>query len=62
MPEKMEGLPFLFINPGVLDNDFNARPFRHAFTAQKAGWHEITDALPQHEAMPDGPNASTLKP
>ena len=62
MPEKMEGLPFMFINPGVLDNDPKARPFRHAFTAQKACWHEITDALPQHEALPDGPNAYTLKP
>ena len=61
MPKKMEGLPFMLINPGVLDNDPNARPFRHAFTAQKACWHEITDALPQHEDLPDGPNVYTLK-
>ena len=62
MPVQLEGLPFMFINPGVLDDDPQTRPFRHAFTAQKACWHKITDALPQHEALPDGPNAYTLKP
>ena len=61
MPSKLDGLPFMFINPGVLDDDPGSRPFRHAFTGQKACWHEIADQLPQHEALPDGPNVDTLK-
>jgi hypothetical protein len=61
MPERLEGLPFMFINPGVLDDDPGSRPFRHAFTGQKACWHEIADQLPQHQALPDGPNVNTLK-
>jgi len=61
MPHRLEGLPYVFLNPGVLDDDPVSRPFRHAFTGQKACWHEIVDSLPQHEALPDGPNVDTLK-
>lgn len=60
MPEKLEGMPFMFLNPGVLDDDPVSRPFRHAYTGQMACWHEIADAMPQHQALPDGPTAETL--
>jgi len=61
MPSQIDGLPFMFISPGVLDDDPGSCPMRHAFVSQKACWHEIVDELPQHEGLPDGPNVNTLK-
>ena len=61
MPKSVTGLAFMFVNPGVLDDRSDQRPVRHAFTGQKACWHEITDALPQHVGLPEGPNVHTLK-
>jgi len=61
MPSQIDGLPFMFISPGVLDDDPGSRPMRHAFVGQKACWHEIVDELPQHEGLPGGPNVNTLK-
>jgi hypothetical protein len=61
MPSQIDGLPFMFISPSVLDDDPGSRPMRHAFVGQKACWHEIVDELPQHEGLPDGPNVNTLK-
>lgn len=37
---------------GNLEGDFGVRPQMHAFVGSKAPFYEITDALPQHEAMP----------
>ena len=38
----------VFIRAGSLDDDPPLRPQVHYWTAMKAPWHEITDALPQH--------------
>ena len=40
---------------GVLDDDPIARPICHVHVGSKAPWHEITDELPQYEALPTGP-------
>jgi hypothetical protein len=37
---------------GALDTDPGIRAQAHIFVADKAPWYEITDALPQFEAMP----------
>ena len=37
---------------GCLDQDPRARPKAHIFTAFKAAWYTIADALPQHDAFP----------
>jgi hypothetical protein len=37
---------------GNLEGDLGIRPQMHAFVGSKAPFYEITDALPQHEAMP----------
>jgi len=52
MPAAIEGTPFVNINAGVLDDDPGTRPAVHAFVAQAACWHEITDRLPRHEGRP----------
>ncbi|MEX0733598.1 MAG: GFA family protein [Steroidobacteraceae bacterium] len=39
---------------GALDADPGVRPTEHIFVGSKAGWHEITDDLPQYEAWPPG--------
>jgi hypothetical protein len=39
---------------GILDDDPGNRPVCHVFVGSKASWHEITDALPQHEGFPTG--------
>jgi hypothetical protein len=36
---------------GTLDNDPGIKPTRHIFVGSKAPWFDITDALPQHDAM-----------
>ena len=52
LPVRLEGTPLMILNAGVLDGDPGTRLFRHAFVAQKACWHEITDGLPQFEGQP----------
>lgn len=37
---------------GSLDTDPGIRPTEHIFTASKAPWFDIADALPQHPAAP----------
>ncbi len=37
---------------GTIDGDPGVRPSRHIFVGSKAPWFEISDALPQHEALP----------
>jgi hypothetical protein len=39
---------------GTLDDDPGARPSEHIFVGFKASWHEISDALPQHQTWPPG--------
>ncbi|WP_148861063.1 GFA family protein [Marinobacter fonticola] len=36
---------------GTLDTDPQVKAGRHVYVGSKAPWHEITDALPQHEAF-----------
>lgn len=58
LPIEIEGTPFVILNPGILDDDPGTRPFRHAFVAQKACWHEIADELPRFDGQPPPPGAS----
>jgi hypothetical protein len=37
---------------GTLDNDPGLRPSFHVFVGSKAPWFEITDDLPQFDALP----------
>jgi hypothetical protein len=39
---------------GTVDGDPGMRPREHIFVGSKACWHDITDALPQHERWPPG--------
>jgi hypothetical protein len=40
---------------GALDDDPINRPICHVYVGSKAPWHEITDALPQFQELPEGP-------
>lgn len=42
---------------GTVDGDPGGQTQEHIFTGSKAIRHEITDALPQHEAWPPGKGA-----
>jgi hypothetical protein len=43
----------VFVRAGSLDDDPQIRPQGHFWTSQKAPWHEICDAIPQHpEGLP----------
>ena len=44
----------IFLPAGCLDDDPGVRPIAHIFTASKAPWHEINDALPRFAAYPEG--------
>jgi hypothetical protein len=55
LPVEIEGTGFAVLNPGVLDDDPGSREFRHAFVAQQASWHRITDGLPEFDGRPPGP-------
>src|SRR5262245_51205409 len=59
LPAEIPGTPYMNVNPGVLDDDPGVRPFRHAFVAQRAPWHEITDALDRFEHRPPVPKTWT---
>lgn len=37
------------IRAGLLNEDLDTRPARHAFVGEKANWWDITDELPQYE-------------
>lgn len=58
LPVELEGTPYVLLNPGVLDDDPGTRPFRHAFVAQKASWHELSDGLPQFPGQPPPPEGA----
>jgi hypothetical protein len=51
---------------GALDAELGIRPSKHIFVAAKAPWHEIRDALPQHERSsssdPDVPAVRVTEP
>ena len=55
LPAEIPGSGFALLNPGVLDDDPGTREFRHAFVAQKAPWHRITDDLPTFPSRPPRP-------
>lgn len=57
LPHQVGDIPFVMLNPGILDDDPGTRPFRHAFASQKACWHEITDGLPIFDHRPPVPKA-----
>ncbi len=44
----------IFAPAGNLDDDPGLRPLAHIFTASKAPWYEIADALPRFDAYPPG--------
>jgi hypothetical protein len=45
---------------GCLDDDPGARPESHIFTADKAPWHEIRDALPRFASYPEQWNSAEV--
>lgn len=47
-----DGEDELILRAGCLDGDPGVRPVAHVWTAGKAPWYEIGDALPQ---LPEGP-------
>jgi hypothetical protein len=50
---RAEALPgVLRLRMGSLDTPPQIRPQAHIFAAYKAGWHDITDDLPQHAERP----------
>lgn len=55
LPIAIEGTPYVILCAGILDDDPGTRPFRHAFVAQKACWHELTDGLPRFGGQPPPP-------
>jgi len=56
LPVEIEGTNFMMLLAGILDSDPGVPEFRHAFTGQKACWHEITDELPLYEGQPPVPD------
>jgi hypothetical protein len=59
LPVEIADTGFVLVNPGVLDDDPGSRPFRHAFVAQKACWHELTDELPRFALQPPKPGPAS---
>lgn len=45
--EEAEGAEYNFVPAGSLDDEVNIKPEKHIFASSKAGWHRITDELPQ---------------
>ena len=52
MPRKDAGRGISIVPLGSLDDDPGIRPSAHIYVADKAAWHDITDDLTQHAAMP----------
>lgn len=44
---------YVHVPLGTLTDEPTIRPSAHIFVAEKAGWHQITDDLPQYDAFPD---------
>ena len=55
MPRKDEERGICVVPLGSLDDDPEIRPIDHIYVDYKAGWHDITDDLPQ---FPEGPPAA----
>jgi hypothetical protein len=51
-PMLMPEAGFAIAPAGNLEGDPGIRPQGHMFVASKAPWYEITDAAPQHDAVP----------
>lgn len=51
-PMLMPEAGFAIAPAGNLDGDPGIRPQSHMFVGSKAAWYTITDAVPQHAAMP----------
>lgn len=50
---RLDDQPDVFGLPlGALDDDPGVKPAFHVFVGSKAPWHEITDSLPQFDALP----------
>lgn len=47
LPEEVDGAEYNFVPAGGLEGGVSARPEKHIFVTSKAGWYQITDALPQ---------------
>ena len=60
LPVLPEGLPYVVLQAGSLDEESQLTPFRHAFVDQQAPWLEILDDLPQFEGRPPGPDEGDL--
>lgn len=60
LPVMPEGLPYVILHAGVLDEEPPLKGFRHAFVGEKAPWWEILDDLPQYEDQPPGPDEGEL--
>lgn len=50
MPNEQMGM--VMLTAGNIDEDPELRPQFHIFVGSKTPWYEITDDLPQHDAMP----------
>ncbi len=53
MPTLHEERGVVMVPMGAIDQDPGLRPQAHIYTGSKASWFEITDDLPQFEAMPE---------
>ena len=51
-PALLADMGLAVLPAGSLEGDPGIRPQMHLFAGSKAPWYEITDALPQHAAMP----------
>lgn len=60
-PLELPAAGIVFVPPGNLEGDLDARPQSHMFVKSKAPWYEITDGLPQHEAYPPGFDAPPVQ-
>ena len=49
---QLQGTDIAIAPAGCIEGDPGLRPQSHIFVGSRAPWHEITDALPQHEAYP----------
>lgn len=44
----------VFMPAGALEGELGIRPQLHLFVASRPAWHQLTDALPRHDAYPPG--------
>lgn len=52
MPSVFEALRRYLVPVGSIDTPLAIKPATHIYVGSKAAWFDITDALPQFEAMP----------